>query len=83
VDVNCDSQVTSVDSVLILQYTAGMPQPASPGCPAIGTVAGAAESADPNHPHGDVDCNSVVDARDALALLTHIAAGGVFGVCQP
>jgi len=69
--------------VLILQYSAGMPQLASPGCPAIGAVSGAAESANQPHTHGDVDCNSVVDARDALTLLMYIAVGGVFSVCQP
>jgi hypothetical protein len=70
-DVDCDSQLTGTDSVLILEYAAGMHSRQISGCPRVGT---AHESAGARY-HGDLDCNGSVDTRDALVVLKAIADG--------
>jgi hypothetical protein len=68
VDVNCDSRLTSVDSVLILEYAAGVSAPSIFGCPPVGSAGLGAAARTPQY-RGDVDCNGRVDALDALTVL--------------
>jgi hypothetical protein len=70
-DVNCDSRVTGADSVRILQFVADVAQFAS-ACPPIGSAEPQSASGGARH-LGDIDCNRVVDARDALAVLRYLA----------
>lgn len=73
-DVDCDQQLTGADSVHVLQFTAGVDHQLPAGCPPIGTVPEANVSGvgGARH-HGDVDCNGIVDARDALVILRFVA----------
>jgi hypothetical protein len=65
-DVNCDTNVTSVDSLGILRFVAGLPPLAQhEPCPDIGTGAGGF--------FGDVDCKNLVNSVDALAVLRFVA----------
>jgi len=76
-DVNCDSRVTGADSVRILQFLADVAQ-FSPTCPPVGSasVQGPGE-----HYLGDLDCNGIVDARDALLVLRFVAGDNVSDAC--
>ena len=75
-DVNCDKSVTAADALALLRYVGELPTGTLPGCPAIGDGAGGAQSASGGPAlQGDVDCNSVVDAVDALSVL--LSAGDV------
>ena len=67
-DVNCDSHLNGTDSVLILEFVAGVQSAPPDGCPAVGSSGIQAESGGARY-HGDLDCNGVVDARDALVVL--------------
>lgn len=74
VDVDCDLRLTGSDSAYILQFVAGVPSDFPTDCPPVGSLqelsSGGAGGA---YHHGDLDCNGVVDARDALVVLRFIA----------
>jgi uncharacterized protein YkwD len=73
-DVDCDSHLTGIDSVLILEFVAGVDSTPVQGCPHVGeSGVQAAGSSGGARYHGDLDCNGVVDARDALVVLRAIA----------
>jgi len=77
-DVNCDSLVTGADSVRILQFVANVAQ-FSPSCPPVGSahVQGSSERY-----LGDLDCNRIVDARDALLVLRTVAGDDAGDACR-
>lgn len=78
-DVDCDERLTSRDSVVILQFTAGIAYQAPSGCPAVGSSDLHAAGQSPYH--GDLDCNGIVDARDALIVLRFVSAGLTLATC--
>lgn len=72
-DVDCDNQLTGVDSVRILEFAAGLSVSPISDCPPVGSASlGAADfraAAGGARYHGDLNCDGVVDARDALAVV--------------
>jgi hypothetical protein len=66
-DIDCDQQLTGRDSVLILEFAAGISYDPGAGCPRVGS-SGIQAAGGPRY-HGDLDCNGIVDARDALVVL--------------
>lgn len=65
-DINCDTNITSVDSLGILRFVAGLsPLIQQEPCPDIGT-------GDPGF-FGDVDCKNLVTSVDALGVLRFVA----------
>jgi hypothetical protein len=65
-DINCDTDVTSVDALGILRFVAGLPQLLQQEpCPDIGTGTGGF--------FGDVDCKNLVNSVDALGILRSVA----------
>jgi titin len=60
-DVNCDTNVNSVDALLVLRYASGLSVAQTEPCPDIGTVI--------SQVIGDVDCTGVVNSVDALKIL--------------
>ena len=75
-DVNCDTNVTSVDSLGILRFVAGLP-PLSQHepCPDIGTGNGEF--------FGDVDCKNLINSVDALGILRFVAGLPALGQQEP
>jgi Cysteine-rich secretory protein family len=78
-DVNCDSHVTGADSVRILQFVAQVTE-STPACPPVGSAEQQTVSSGARY-LGDVDCNGVVDARDALAILSYLASDPAASTC--
>jgi hypothetical protein len=73
-DVNCSSTVDSVDSLWILRYSAGLPQPQGEGaCPfwGIGVTVGVDGTL---RTWGDNDCSGAVNSVDALKTLRYVAS---------
>ena len=68
-DVDCDNHLTAVDSVRILEHTAGLPEREITGCPPVGSSHVGGAAAGGGRYHGDLDCNGRVDALDALVVL--------------
>jgi uncharacterized protein YkwD len=69
-DIDCDDEVTTSDVLALLHFIAGVPHEGKGGCPPVGhagDLAGTTESY--GLLKGDVDCNGVVDGRDAVAVL--------------
>lgn len=79
-DVDCDGDVDSVDSLMVLRHVAGLALTQQPPCPDIGTAA-----AEPPAVFGDVDCDGDVDSVDALLVLRHVAGlpAGLPADCPP
>lgn len=72
-DVNCSSTIDSVDSLWILRYTAGLPQPqGESACPFWGIGFTVAVDGEPRT-WGDDDCSGAVNAVDALKTLRYVA----------
>lgn len=68
-DVNCDGSVGQPDFDFLLRFAAGLNDGTTPGdCPDLGEINTALAVA---FAWGDVNCDSVVDAIDALYLLAH------------
>lgn len=67
-DVDCDDELTAVDSVRILQYTAGLPPASISDCPPVGSASLGAAAGGARY-RGDVDCNGRVNTMDALIVL--------------
>jgi uncharacterized protein YkwD len=67
-DVDCDDKLTAVDSVRILQYTAGLPPASISDCPPVGSSSLGAAAGGARY-RGDVDCNGRVNTMDALIVL--------------
>lgn len=66
-NVDCYGGVNVIDFALLLLFAAGEYNGATPGaCPDIGSAVPAAVT---GHPWGDVNCDGLVDARDALYVL--------------
>jgi hypothetical protein len=65
--------------VRILQFVANVAQYA-PTCPPIGSTHVQSLSGGARY-RGDIDCNGVVDARDALAVLRYVAGDPLAGIC--
>lgn len=59
-DVNCDEQVTALDTLLILLHAGGTPRAPAADCATIGSGA---------EPFGDMDCSNSVATSDVLANL--------------
>ncbi len=75
-DVNCNGEVDSVDALVMLLGTAGLPFSQGPGCPALGASsasAGQAYAQAAAGVFGDVDCSGAVDSVDALLILRFAA----------
>ncbi len=72
-DVDCASDIDTVDALKILRHAAGLPVSQGPGCPQIGqTVSGVSTLV--TNVFGDMDCDGDVDPVDALDILRHAAA---------
>ena len=71
-DVDCDAQLTGNDSVRILEFVAGVETSPITDCPPVGG-ADTQSAGRVSHPHGDLDCNGLVDTRDALFVLRAMA----------
>ncbi|MCH8814289.1 MAG: hypothetical protein IH957_04205 [Chloroflexi bacterium] len=65
-DVNCNTDVDSVDALAVLQFVGGLPYEQQVPCPDIGSEVASL--------FGDADCDGDVDAVDSLGILRHIAA---------
>ena len=66
-DVNCSGAVNIDDFVLLIQFAAGVNDGTTPGdCPDVGGAMPAGGTPDK---WGDVNCDDVVDALDALGVL--------------
>ncbi len=74
--MNCDGSTDSVDALVILLSTAGLPFGQGPGCPELGgSPASAGQAyAQAAAVFGDMDCSGAVDSVDALLILRHVAA---------
>jgi hypothetical protein len=77
-NVDCGGGITSIDSLKVTRYTAGLSyaQYEPPPCDDIGTMTGW------NELQGDVDCDSNVNSIDSLKLLRH-AAGLTVSQTEP
>ncbi len=71
-DVNCDSRITGADSVRILEFVANVVEN-TPVCPPIGSTQVQSAPGGARYLLGDLDCNGVLDARDALLVLRYLA----------
>jgi hypothetical protein len=75
-DINCDTNVTSVDSLGILRFVAGLPALAQQEpCPDIGTGSGGF--------FGDVDCKNLVNSVDSLGVLRFVAGPSPLAQQEP
>ena len=63
-NVDCDTDVDSVDGLKVQRHVAGLPVSQQPGCPAIGSEVASF--------FGDVDCDNDIDAVDALGILRFV-----------
>jgi hypothetical protein len=68
-DVNCSAEVDSVDSLTILRFSAGLPQPQGTDCRIGYTVL----VDDQSRIWGDNNCDGSVDSRDAISELRWLA----------
>ena len=85
-DIDCDGVVTSVDALFLLRDVAHLPIDLGTGCPPIDAAAAAAGVSISTPPgRGDIDCDGVITATDALSLLRHVAQLDVSlpGGCPP
>lgn len=72
-DQNCDGDVGAVDALKTLQYVAALPYSQNAGCAEIGSeIIAAAQPVGANNVFGDMDCDSDVDAVDALRILRYV-----------
>jgi uncharacterized protein YkwD len=71
-DMDCDEQVTGMDSLRILRFVAGVPGD-NESCEPVGGTGGAYGAPGGAHPRGDVDCDGDVDASDAVSVLRYAA----------
>lgn len=72
-DNQCDKDVDAVDALAGLRNSAGLAYQQDPGCPAIGSIVNVAAPASAIAVFGDVDCDTDVDAVDALKILQFVA----------
>ncbi|HUF53800.1 MAG TPA: CAP domain-containing protein [Dehalococcoidia bacterium] len=68
-DIDCDEEVTTSDVLALLHYLAGVSHDQAGSCPPVGHAGDIANLNQGAGLKGDVDCNGVVDARDAIAVL--------------
>jgi uncharacterized protein YkwD len=71
-DIDCDDAISASDVLALLHFIGGLGNDDGDGCPAVGEghASGEGQSAQGSSSvHGDVDCNQVVDGRDALLVL--------------
>jgi hypothetical protein len=74
-DMDCNFEVNAVDALRILRFVAGLDPNLPPDCDPIGPAAqsAAAIPAGSGAIKGDVDCNDLVNAVDALRILRKVA----------
>lgn len=73
-DVDCDSDIDSVDALKVLRHVASLAVAQTEPCDDIGTGVGRVASAGSITGVGDVDCDNDVDSVDALKILRHVAS---------
>jgi uncharacterized protein YkwD len=71
-DMDCDEQVTGMDSLRILRFVAGVPSD-DEACEPVGSSEGAYEAPGASYARGDVDCDGDIDAADAVHILWYAA----------
>jgi hypothetical protein len=82
VDVDCDDRLTGSDSVVILEFFAGLPNGSIPaGCPPLGSADELSSGGGARH-RGDLDCNGVIDPRDALVVLRFVSGETSAANCE-
>ena len=72
-DIDCDGAVTSADALFLLRDVAHLSVNLVSRCPPIDAAAAAAVPLTASTARGDIDCDGVVTAVDALFLLRHVA----------
>jgi hypothetical protein len=89
-DVQCDSDVDSVDALMILRYVTGLSVTQNEPCPEVGQQVyyylglqcpGGDCDWPSDGPWGDVNCSGTVTSVDANAILNYVA-GNPQGLCS-